>query len=124
MQKVEGYGCDSTEKNNEGGALETTPPSWNKFNVDESVKDGHMHMGCVVRNSRGLFVATFSLPLGWGTVVDLEILSALHAIKLAQENGWTKILIESDYILVVSLKSNDKHLPWRTRACWDSLANI
>lgn len=42
------------------------PSTCYKLNVDGSVHDGYIHAGCIVRNSRGFFVAAFSRTLGRG----------------------------------------------------------
>lgn len=54
-----------------------------------------MFTGCVIHNSRGFFVAAFSITLRRGLATDAEVLAGLHGIMFAYARGWTDLWLES-----------------------------
>ncbi|KAL8556944.1 hypothetical protein ACS0TY_004425 [Phlomoides rotata] len=69
------------------------------------------------------------MQLGSGYAFEAELATALHAICIAAEKGWTQVWIECDSMYVVHcLRNTDTKIPWRLLPLWhrtrSKLANV
>ncbi|KAL8456978.1 hypothetical protein ACS0TY_034996 [Phlomoides rotata] len=61
----------------------------------------------------------FALSLGLGFAFEAEIATALHAIGIAHDLGWTRLCMECDSLYVVqTLRLKNPVIPWQLISRW------
>ncbi|KAJ1418065.1 Ribonuclease H domain [Sesbania bispinosa] len=101
-------------------------PGWIKVNVDGSLRQGSNRAGCggVFRGADGKWILGFSMNLGRGSVLFAELKAVELALRIAWDNGFTHICVESDSLLAISLieKGSSPHHPFASILkhihCW------
>ena len=76
------------------------------------MKEQRASIGVAIRNEHGLIMVSSSqqIPLP-GTVVEVEALAAIRALILAQETGFTRVVLEGDsQTLITALKTSSHTL--------------
>ncbi|KAL8504705.1 hypothetical protein ACS0TY_016040 [Phlomoides rotata] len=96
-------------------------PSFMKANVDggASGAPGLLTGGGGFRNNFGVFQGAFSLQLGSGYAFEVELVTALHAICMGADRGWTQHWMECDSMYVVQcFRCTTPSIPWRLLPLW------
>ncbi|KAJ1433963.1 Ribonuclease H domain [Sesbania bispinosa] len=80
-------------------------PGWLKINVDGSVWKELNWAGCggVVRGADGKWMLGFSMNLGKGSVLLTELRAIEMALRIAWNNRFTNVCVESDSLTAISL---------------------
>jgi hypothetical protein len=83
---------------------------WWKCNVDVSFSQasGHTGQGWCICNSYGIFVvARMNMCMHKLAIVEGEAMSILEAIREAISRGWSNIVFESDFkVMVYAIQAN------------------
>ncbi|KAL8477617.1 hypothetical protein ACS0TY_029790 [Phlomoides rotata] len=90
-----------------------------KVNVDGGASGAPANLigGGVFQDSFGVFKGCFATNHGTGFAFEAELATAFYAIELAQENGWTTILMECDSTYVVQIfRAREPNILWRLLA--------
>ncbi|XP_059277795.1 uncharacterized protein LOC132031972 [Lycium ferocissimum] len=77
------------------------PPSFIKLNSDGSCRGELCGGGGVIRNDKGKLIQAYSMNLGKGTSNCAEAKALQHGTEWCISEGWRKIIVESDSLLVV-----------------------
>ena len=85
------------------------PTNWVKVNFDDAVfqESGEAGLGTIIRNDRGLVMATLTLVIPLPTSVEMvEVLAAQRALIFAKELDFDHVILEGDSeIAVRAMKS-------------------
>ena len=87
------------------------PPSdWVKINFDGAVfkEQAQASLGSIIRNDRGLVMATATQIIPLPTSVEMvEVLAVRRALIFANELGFHKFILEGDSEIAISAMKND-----------------
>lgn len=96
-------------------------PTWIKINTNGAALDclGVAEGGGIFYNCRGYVKGCFTVSFGEFYVFEVEMLTVMHALEIAERNSWNKLWLESDTLFVVNILSSRSHeMGWRLLARW------
>ncbi|KAJ0087757.1 hypothetical protein Patl1_33010 [Pistacia atlantica] len=97
-------------------------PSWIKVNTDGLSKGnpGLSACGGVFRSDSCDFLGGFAVSLGAHSAYYAELMAVFLAIHIAHSNGWRKLWLESDCLIVVrAIQSRKLDPPTQLRKLWN-----
>ncbi|XP_019430034.1 PREDICTED: uncharacterized protein LOC109337509 [Lupinus angustifolius] len=96
------------------------PFGWIKVNTDGAAhgSPGHSGGGGIFRNHNGLFLARFANYLGIQNALYAELHSAIKAVDLACKNGWVRLWLECDSMLLLDIFNGKSKPPWNLTNEW------
>ncbi|XP_028773622.1 uncharacterized protein LOC114730681 [Neltuma alba] len=87
------------------------PPdnNWIKVNVDGAYSPDRNISACggLLRNMRGEFLRGFIFHIGQGDALTAELQACLHGLKVAWDEGYRNVILESDATSAIELLSED-----------------
>ncbi|CAL0327859.1 unnamed protein product [Lupinus luteus] len=93
---------------------------WIKVNTDGAAKGapGHAGGGAIFRDNKGHLLGCFATYYGIQSSLHVELLTAIIAVQIAKNKGWTHLWLETDSTTVLQIFTNNLQLPWRLRNIW------
>ena len=64
---------------------------------------GSIAAGGVIRDHNGYWLEGFIANLGTGQILDAELLGILYGLKIAWDDGYREVIVESDSTIAVGL---------------------
>lgn len=93
---------------------------WAKCNTDGASKGspGEAASGGIFRDYRGHLMCCFATYLGISSPLHVELEAAMQAIEIAFRNGWHRLWLKCDSMLVVLAFKSIHIVPWSLRNRW------
>ncbi|GLJ49051.1 hypothetical protein SUGI_1034820 [Cryptomeria japonica] len=87
---------------------------WVKLNFDGASKGnpGRAGGGGVFRDDKGNIMAVYAEAYGWESAYYAEARALFRGIQIAAEQGWTRLEIEGDCMIIVNALNNEGYGHW------------
>ncbi|XP_059064976.1 uncharacterized protein LOC131857010 [Cryptomeria japonica] len=94
---------------------EAPEPGWFKVKFDgaSTGNPGQSGIGCILRNSDGIYIKEISKKIGVATNNEVEFRAALRGLQLRMELGVQRIHLERDSLNVVNAVHYNNTPSWR-----------